>query len=119
MLGALTKTDRGSASIRGMLSLFCSSTPYLSWLQFHRRIHILNQHIHYRNWNNFLNLGTWLRHKLDALFVKRSAANTRIEASGFSEVALSLEWAALKGDAIQCAPSKQGYLSHRVNRISD
>ena len=38
--------------------------------------------------------------------MKRNAASTRIESSGFSELALSLEWAALKEDAIQRAPSK-------------
>jgi hypothetical protein len=90
-------------------SLVCSSTPYLFSLHFHRRIHILNQHIDYMNQNNFVNLGTWLQHKLDALLLKRNAASTRIESSGFSELALSLEWAALKDDAIQHAPSKQAY----------
>jgi hypothetical protein len=42
--------------------------------------------------------------------MKRNAASTRIESSGFSELALSLEWAAFKEDAIQRAPSKQAIL---------
>ena len=58
------------------------------------------------NLNNLLSLGTWLRRKLDALLLKRHVASTRIESSGFSEIALSLEWAALQDDAIQRAPSK-------------
>jgi hypothetical protein len=87
------------------LPLVSPSTPYLSHLQFHRRIHILNQHIQYMNWNNFVNLGSWLQRKLDALFLKRHTARMRVESSGFTEVALSLEWTALKDDAIQRAPS--------------
>jgi uncharacterized protein (DUF2132 family) len=61
------------------------------------------------NQNNFVNLGTWLRRKLDALYLKQNTASTRVESSGFTELALSLEWAALKDDAIQRAPSKQAY----------
>ena len=70
------------------------------------------------NWNNFVNLGSWLQCKLDALFVKRKVAHMRIESSGFSELALSLEWAAQKDDAIQRAPSKQEYSSH-ISLTSD
>lgn len=66
-----------------------------------------------------MNLGSWLRRKLDALFQKRNAARTRIESSGFTELALSLEWAALKEDAIQRAPSKQEYPSHMLPHILD
>lgn len=108
MLGPFTETDWGAASIWGKpsLSLACLKAPYLFCVQFHRRIHILNQHISYMNQNNFVNLGIWLRRKLDALFLKRNTANMRIESSGFSKLALSLEWAALKEDSIQRAPSK-------------
>jgi hypothetical protein len=42
--------------------------------------------------------------------MKINAASTRIESSGFSELALSLEWAALKEDAVQRPPSKQAIL---------
>jgi hypothetical protein len=59
------------------------------------------------NWNNLVNLGSWLQRKLEALLVKRNAAHMRIQSSGFSELALSLEWAALKEDAVLRAPSKQ------------
>jgi hypothetical protein len=69
----------------------------------------LNQHISYMNWNNFVNLGSWLQRKLDSLFVKRHTASNRIESSGFSELALSLEWVGMKDDAIQGAPSKQAH----------
>ena len=61
------------------------------------------------NQNNFVNLGTWLQRKLDALYLKQNTASTKVQSSGFTELALSLEWAALKDDAIQCAPSKQAY----------
>ena len=63
------------------------------------------------NQNNFVNLGSWLRRKLDALFRKKNAASIRIQSSGFSESALSLEWAALKDDAIRHVPSKHLTLS--------
>jgi hypothetical protein len=92
-----------------VLSHLRSIALYLSGLQFHRRIHILNQHISYMNWGNFVNLGSWLCRKLNALFVKRNIASARIESSGFSELALSLEWAGMKNDAVQRAPSKQAY----------
>ena len=87
------------------LPLISPRTPCLSHLQFHQRIHILNQHIRYMTWNNFVNLGSWLQRKLDALFLKRHMARMRVESSGFTELALSLEWATLKDDAIQRAPS--------------
>jgi hypothetical protein len=38
--------------------------------------------------------------------LKRNTAHMRIQSSGFSELALSLEWAALKEDAVSRAPSK-------------
>jgi hypothetical protein len=61
------------------------------------------------NQNNCVNLGIWLQHKLDALYLKRNTTSTRVESSGFTQLALSLEWVALKDDAIQHAPSKQAY----------
>ena len=64
------------------------------------------------NWNNLVNLGSWLRRKLDALYLKKHIASRKIESSGFSNLALSLEWAAMKGDVIERAPSKQEYPSH-------
>lgn len=107
---ALLQKLTGVLRVSGVSSLsYLLRSSLFICLQFHRRIHILNQHISYMNQNNFVNLGIWLRRKLDALFSKRKAANTRIELSGFSKVALSLEWAALKEDAIQHAPSKQAF----------
>jgi hypothetical protein len=64
------------------------------------------------NWNNLVNLGSWLRRKLDALYLKKHMASQKIESSGFSNLALSLEWTAMKEDAIERAPSKQEYPSH-------
>ena len=96
------------------ISLVPSSPLRSSRLQFHRRINLLNQHIDYMNWNNFVNLGSWLRQKLDSLYLKRCMASQKIESSGFSNLALSLEWAAIKEDAIERAPSKQEYPSHTL-----
>jgi hypothetical protein len=64
------------------------------------------------NWNNFVNLGSWLQQKLDALYLKKHTASQKIESSGFSHLALSLEWAAMKEDAIERVPSTQEYPSH-------
>ena len=64
------------------------------------------------NWNNLVNLGAWLRRKLDALYLKKHTASQKIESSGFSPLALSLEWTAMKEDAIERAPSKQEYPPH-------
>ena len=107
----LQKLTGVSAYLGCELSFCCLSGRYLSCSKFHRRIHILNQHIHYTNWNSFVNLGSWLRRKLDALFLKKNLARTRIESSGFSESALSLEWAVQREDAIQRAPSKHLLIS--------
>ena len=106
MLGHVTETDRGATRIRGMQSLSSSSPLPSSRLQFHRRIHLLNQHINYMNWNNLVNLGSWLQRKLDALYLKKHMASQKIGASGFSNLALSLKWAAMKEDSIEQAPSK-------------
>ena len=64
------------------------------------------------NWNNLVHLGAWLQRKLDALYLKKHMASQKVESSGFSYLALSLEWAAMKEDAIEQAPSKQEYPSH-------
>jgi hypothetical protein len=66
------------------------------------------------NWNNLVNLGSWLQRKLDALYLKKHMASKKIESSGFSNLALSLEWNVMKRDAIERAPSKQEYLSHML-----
>lgn len=67
---------------------------------------MLDQHIHYNNQNNFINFGLWFWRKLRALFEKKEDAKTKIKNSGFSELALNLEWTRQKYDAIQQAPSK-------------
>jgi hypothetical protein len=66
------------------------------------------------NWNNLVNLGSWLQQKLDALYLKKHMASQKIESSGFGGLALSREWAAMKEDAIERAPSKQEYPSHML-----
>ena len=68
------------------------------------------------NWNNLVNLGSWLRRKLDSLYLKKHIASEKIKSSGFSNLALSLEWAAMKKDAIEQAPSTQEYPSHTLPR---
>jgi hypothetical protein len=99
----------GVLRVSGVCSLSCPLQPshlYLSGVQFHPRIHLLNQHIDYMNQSNLANLGSWLRRKLDALYLKKHTASERIESSGFSSLALSLEWTAMKKDATERAPSK-------------
>jgi hypothetical protein len=66
------------------------------------------------NWNNFVNLGSWLQQKLDTLYLKKHTASQKIESSGFSHLALSLEWVAMKEDAIERVPSKQEYPSNML-----
>jgi hypothetical protein len=51
---------------------------------------------------------------LDALYLKKHMASQKIESSGFSNLALSLEWAAMKEDAIERVPSKQEYPSNML-----
>jgi len=70
------------------------------------------------NWNSFVNLGLWLRRKLDALFLKKNLARTRIELSGFGEIALSLEWAAQREDSIQRVPSMCVLISYLLSSDS-
>ena len=109
---ALLQKLTGVLRVSGVLSLSLSVEELVIYFfpQFHRRIHILNQHIDYMNWNNFVNLGSWLRRKLDALLLKRNTASISVESSGLSELALSLEWGALKDNSIQHAPSKHVYV---------
>ncbi|KAF8304858.1 hypothetical protein DL93DRAFT_2066735 [Clavulina sp. PMI_390] len=73
--------------------------------QFHRRLHVLDQHIRYMNDSNYANLGLWLHRKMDAVVTKKALASARVEESGRSKTALCLEWRGQKSDAIEQAPS--------------